>query len=41
MVCLVCLVVDIVTVERDSNTNNKVTVDVGNNSDGDRKEALS
>ena len=41
VVCLVCLVVDIVTVERDSNTNNKVTVDVGNNSDGDRKEALS
>ena len=33
-------VVDIVTVERHNNTNNKITIDVGSNSDVDRKEAL-
>ena len=37
---LVVLVVDIVTVERVNNTNNKVVIDVENNSNGDWKENL-
>ena len=38
---VVVLVIDIVMVERANSTNNKVVIDVDNNSDGDWKETLS
>ena len=38
---VVVLVVDIVMVERANSTNNKVVIDVDNNSYGDWKETLS
>ena len=38
---VVVLVVGIVKVERVYNTNNKVVIDVDNNSDGDGKDTLS